>query len=442
MMENENAPAIEQGAQSNLSKDTNFMENTQLLEAIEVTIPDNAKLNSTVNLPTWGISHLEYYIDHISQIYNCPREYVISGIMVSISSAIGKNIKSFDGKYYNYPLLWMMIVGQQGTNKTEPIRQVINPLYNIDTINYEKSILKESGKVEQQRKRDYEQIIFGNITPEARNELLSKNRGLLRYVDEIVIIEEQKDRYTKNGETQEELSIFSNTPIYINRKGEDPLLIKDPFINQMGTIQPEVLIKSFGKELYTNNGYLARWLFTVSDNEVIPMYNESILDQKIVARYNDFIYTIAKSLDVGTISYSEGAKKLYIEYYNSLQRKKMKTDDSYERGIYSKLQIIVQRWTLTVYTAKRFELGKEVKDISKEIMQYSIECMQYFEYTAMKVWNMILRNRNQQPPMLKMANGELLHELGKRYPKAIVNYKDIAKALEVDRSYIHRMFNK
>lgn len=46
MTENENAPAIEQGAQSNLSKDTNFMGNTQLLDATLKVRQEIAMCNS------------------------------------------------------------------------------------------------------------------------------------------------------------------------------------------------------------------------------------------------------------------------------------------------------------------------------------------------------------------------------------------------------------
>lgn len=115
----------------------------------------------------------------------------------------------------------------------------------------------------------------------------------------------------------------------------------------------------------------------------------------LINRYDKFIRYIYddKMLSNYTVTYSNEAKKMYTEYYNSLQKKAMQATDSYEAGIYGKLQIHVQRWALATYVARVFELS-EGTTITGDIMKYSIECMNYFEYTALKVRRLILNSRN------------------------------------------------
>ena len=112
----------------NSNKDNQFADNTQ----IEISIPEGTKIDRTPHLPTWGISHLDYFIDHISDVYGCPRDYVTMSVIIAASTAIGTNATSFDGKYKNNPLLWGLLIGEQSTNKSEPLKQAFKPLYDID----------------------------------------------------------------------------------------------------------------------------------------------------------------------------------------------------------------------------------------------------------------------------------------------------------------------
>lgn len=424
---------------NNQYKDT---ENLSDNEGVEVNIPERSKLDSSILLPTWHIpTKMKESIQHIANVYGCSTDYVFMGYMMTISAAIGKKIQLDDGKYLNYVMLWSMFVGRQGINKSEPLKQALKPLLELEisrNVEYKQQL--EQWR-EGQPKPVLKQNIAIDITPEALYELMGKGFAITSYYDELASMEENKNRYTNSGESPTSMSIYSGSPLTINRKGSEPIFIPNPFLNITGTIQPETLVKTFGKEVYINNGYLSRWLFVYPDNQEIQFYNENVLDDTIINHYKEFILSIVNSPDLGIITLTSGARKLYAEYYDSLQLKKMNAKDDYEAGIYSKLQINIQRWALIVFIARFFEL-KEKMEISDEVMRYSIQCMQYFEYTALKVRNMILNNRNQHTSALKMANGELLHELGKRYPIAIVNYKDIAKALNVDRSYIYRMFNK
>lgn len=442
MTEKENTPAIEQGAQSNLSKDTNFMEDTQLSDKVEVIIPVNSKLDTTLILPTWGISHLDYYIDHITDIYNCPRDYVVFCVMSAISTAIGTNISSNDGKYINSTQIWGILIGEQGYSKSEPLRLAFNPLFDLDLEKKEQYKDALKNWKEGTPKPTFEHTILSDTTPEYKYNLLSRNkRGIVYHRDEIAGKFADVNRYNNNSEVETELSIYNHHQIYVNRKSEEPIIISHPFMNQIGSIQPDILVKYIGNDIFINNGYVTRWLFILPENRNISYYSEKVLDEKIINRYNKYIRYISSSEDLGAVTYSDKAKILYIKYFDELQDKIKNGTDNYEKGIYAKLQIHVQRWALVTLTARLFEIDEKM-EISEEIMQYSIDCMRYFEYTALKVRDMIYRNRNLRNQPREIGKSDILREFAKAYPKVRENKQELADLMGISRSQVSRELNK
>lgn len=424
----------------NSSKDTHFKDNTQ----IEISIPEGNTIDRTPYLPTWGIPHLDYFIDHISDVYGCPRDYVTMCVMMAISTAIGTNATSFDGKYKNNPLLWGLLIGEQSTNKSEPLKQAFKPLYDIDAELHNDYLKRKSAYVEGDVKPTYEHNIVGDSTPEYRSGLLSRNNHGICYLrDEMASKFAEVNRYNSGSEVETELTIFSAGQLCINRKGDEPILIKSPFMNQIGTIQPDIVSKYMGSDMFMYNGYLARWLFVFPDNKMCSEYSDKSVENSVINRYDKFIRDVSegKTLSTYTVTYSNEAKKMYAEYYNSLQKKAMQTTDSYEAGIYGKLQIHVQRWALATYVARIFELS-EGTTITGDIMKYSIECMNYFEYTALKVRRLILNSRNTVTRNKGLTKESILQELVKSYPKAGENKQALADFIGIPRSQVSRTLNK
>lgn len=424
----------------NSNKDSKFAGDTQ----IEISIPEGTTIDGTPYLPTWGVSHLDYFIDHISDVYGCPRDYVTMSVMIAISTAIGTNATSFDGKYKNNPLLWGLLIGEQSTNKSEPLKQAFKPLYDIDFELHDNYLKRKSACAEGDVKPTYEHNIVGDSTPEYRSSLLGRHKHGICYLrDEMASKFAEVNRYNSGSEVETELTIFSAGQLCINRKGDEPILIKSPFMNQIGTIQPDIVSKYMGSDMFMYNGYLARWLFVFPDNKICSEYSDKTVENSIVNRYDKFIRYIHEnsSLSAYTVTYSPDAKRMYADYYNLLQKKATQASDSYEAGIYGKLQIHVQRWALVTYVARVFELS-EGTTITGDIMKYSIECMTYFEYTALKVRNLILNSRNTVTRNKGLTKENILQELVKSYPKAGENKQALADLIGVSRSQVSRSLNK
>ena len=424
----------------NSSKDSEFADNTQ----IEISIPEGTAIDRTPHLPTWGISHLEEYINHVSNVYKCPKDYVIFSVVSAIATASGKSATSYDGIYKNNPVIWGVLVGHQSMVKSDPLDEAFRPLSDIERESFE--IYKEDLRnlKDGQTKPKRERILLADATPEEVDSILSyTKKGVCVMRDELASKFEEMGRYSNKSSISKELSLFSQKQYTVDRVSKDDLLIDKPFLCQIGTIQPDILVECMGSNKLRSNGYLARFLFAYADKQPYQKQRRISFDEKIIKRYNKFIRDIYYSevISTYTISYTTEALSLLESFNDNMDIKASEAIDTYESGIYGKLKVHIQRWALAVYVARVFELS-EGKKITSDIMRYSIECMKYFEYTALKVRALITSNRNTVTLDKGITKESVLQELVRLYPKAGENKKALADFIGVPRPQVSRALNK
>lgn len=81
-------------------------------------------------LPIDGFpEHLQKFINEYVETYNIPRDYIAASVLFASAFAIGTKME-LKGKYDNIPLLWMSIVGNVSSGKTEPLKTCMG--YFID----------------------------------------------------------------------------------------------------------------------------------------------------------------------------------------------------------------------------------------------------------------------------------------------------------------------
>lgn len=97
------------------------------------------RLHEDVELPIDGLPPLvQEYINEIVRVYHCPIEFPTVAVFSVIASAIGKRVKITDRKYTNPLMLWFVNVAISGSNKTQPVKEVLRPLFEINKENYRK----------------------------------------------------------------------------------------------------------------------------------------------------------------------------------------------------------------------------------------------------------------------------------------------------------------
>ena len=236
-------------------------------------------------------SKMQSFINTAQETLNFPIPYTASSMLLVFSLAIGNTrvLKVKDG-WNVKPILFLALVGEAGANKSHPISFVMKPVHSINHENLEK-YRKEladyrrqlgSGACTALEKPKARQIIVSDITAESLIEVHRNNpRRLCLYCDELVGWVESFNRYRKGADEQMWLSIYSGEPLCVNRKSSDDILsIASPFIDVIGTIQPEVLTDTFSGNRQ-NNGFLYRILQARSDGNTKLLWNEKGFPPKL-----------------------------------------------------------------------------------------------------------------------------------------------------------------
>ena len=411
---------------------------------IEIKIKDMIDDAGAI-LPVDGLSpNATEMLRKVASSLQCPVDIALSAMFATVGVAMGKRVIIDDGKYRNYPCLWVCVVAPSGSNKSTPIRFFLQPLKDRDSYNY--GVYREELRAYRQAGDDkgdkpvFKQYVISDSTPEARNQVLSVNpNGILLYRDELKGMIDDFCRYAKSGELSQMLSMFDSDTIVVNRKSDEPLLIKDPFMYIIGSIQPSVLVDTFGNDNMMNNGFNQRWLFCYPESGMPEMYNDVSIPQSVISDWKDFIYNLIMydfSVMGGKIYIRGEAKRVYIDYYNSLQIKKAGADD-YLSSVYSKLQIHVIRWAGVAHI-----LGNSPTsiDITPEEMEYSVRCMDYFERCALKVYRMLLEGRGNRHEVKSMGKEEMIANV--YHCTSPVSQRAVADALGITKQYVSKCLKK
>ena len=408
---------------------------------------DNDTLAGSLSLPIDGLSpEAQAIIQNYADGYQCNRDFITASIFTAVSTAIGKRICSYDGRYKNYFPFFICLVAPSGSNKTTPMREVLRPLTNRNAANYEvfrEAMKKYDAEVkagkENADKPVYRQLIISDSTPESRVKALSENPNVLLVSDEIATMLYNMNRYNKSGEVPQLISIWSVDDIIINRKSETALLLKEPCLSIIGGTQPDVLVNTFGSDYFMNSGFNQRWLFVYPDDIPPAMYSESNVSKEVSDAWNEYINGLLDfdfaSNDLDTLYITDEAKQLYIDYYNNLQQKKSNAC-GYMASVYAKLQIMVERWAGIAHL-----LGNE-PDMSRILpgeMEYSVRCMDYFERCAEKVYMKLTEGR-KQPESKAMGKEEMIANV--YHLTSPISQSAVADALGCSKQFISKCLKK
>ena len=347
-------------------------------------------------------------IKNFVDVYQCDADIVITTIYAIVSIAINKSIKLFDGKYTNYPSMWICHVAPSGSNKSAPVKMLYKPINELNEeavmAYYEELRNTDRDDGTNKPKPICKKLSLTDTTPEAIYKALSFMPQMI-YRDEIKGMIDDFDRYNRSGIISNMLSIWDSTSFCIDRKTEDPTFIREPFLDILGGIQPGLLKSTFGNPQLMVSGF-----------------NQRIL----------FVYPVEPT----ELTLSPEAKDFYCTYYNMLQDKKS-SDDDYMQYVYSKLQIIVLRWTIVTHLLWEKTFDYYQKDIiSGDEMIHSVQCMLYFESAAEKVYQEICGGMYQgytKEQSLKIIYNTYGGE---------VNLQKLADALGCSRQYVSKAVNK
>jgi hypothetical protein len=177
----------------------------------------------------------------------------------------------------------------------------------------------------------------------------------------------------------------------------------------MGGVQDDRLDKCFGNELMMDSGFVQRCLFVFPDESPRSRNKAKISDEAI----RDWRLGIENllAMDIPTIELvlDNEAAAVFDDYSDRLADKEETAGNSYLVSLYSKHRYFVLRWAEIVAFVNERDLANY--KVTGDDMRYSIECMDYFEHCALKVYDLIRHSEKKQ----MVTNPELVRLMNERF---------------------------
>lgn len=387
---------------------------------------------------------IQDFINEYEQVYQTPRDYIAGSVMTATALAIGDKLELKD-KFDNLPIIWVAIVGDVSSGKTDPLRTALHFFSKKDSeeIKTYKEKLKEfetyQGLTKSEKKTtppvdepEFKQFILVDYTPEALKKVHESNdRGLLILRDELKGWLDDFGRYTKSGEQSTMLSTFSRQALVVNRAGKkEPIIIPNPVILVAGGIQPD-LLPDLAEDKRKESGFLARFIFVYPDKIKKPKYSRDKMSKSTLASFYTFLEALTQIPERVDLRLSAEAEELYAGWYNRNAEMTDKEETGYLKGVYGKLDIYALRLAIILKGMNIYFHEDDNAEITAEEMQGAIHLTEYFRATALKVYEKIFAKKHDMP------NKDLIHALATKG----VSGNKISQTLGIDQAYISRVLN-
>lgn len=68
-------------------------------------------------------------IEQYAKVFQCPKDFITSAVYCIVATLCGKHVTIHDGKYRNHPNLWISHIAPSGSNKSSPIKALLEPMH-------------------------------------------------------------------------------------------------------------------------------------------------------------------------------------------------------------------------------------------------------------------------------------------------------------------------
>ncbi|MFV5685104.1 DUF3987 domain-containing protein [Flavobacterium sp. GB2R13] len=358
-----------------------------------------------------------------------PIDYLGAGILSAASASIGKSHKlEVKHGWQEKVNLFMVIVGQPGDAKTQALKFCFNPIqikesqlfadYENQLVEYEKSNSENSEHKNKEKKPILKRYLLSDFTPEALILHHSSNkRGICIYVDELNGWLKNFNRYNSSGEAETYLSLWSGTQITTDRASGKSLRLEDPCLSVIGSTQISVL-KDFGKDGRSTNGFMDRLLFVYPNEEKILRWNIEQVNKVLFNNYTTLIHNLIDLGDddpnISNVFTMETDAKEYLFRWQNNRPDKFFFD--YERSVEIKLQQYVLRFALILQLIHSTVQSESKNQVDVSSIKGAIKLFDYFYHNAIQVRAEILK-KNYFETLTELQKN-ILNELPKTFTTA------------------------
>jgi len=361
-------------------------------------LPKEMLSTATPRLPIEGLpGKVQSIITTYARALNCPTEFVTGAAMAAAAQAAGNRFVWSNSQYTCYPQFYTALLGDSTANKTTSIKKMMKPLEEGDRESYYQWLQATKDKKNEEKARTPYRIgILQDYTLESYQDALKYNpNGVTAYADEILSFFGNLNKYRAGADEKFYLSAFANYSDYKkSRRGRGIELIPSPIVRIIGGIQPEVLSDTFAGSPMLSDGMLPRFLWYAVPEDFHFDETAILIDtQQVESEWSDILNNLFRHQGIVRLVFDQDALDVYNGYkIEHAKAKNKKTLYGYKASVCGKLEIYAIMWAMTSrilhYAADE---GGDVDTLSicKTDMEYSLKCMEYFQHTAMVVYDTI-----------------------------------------------------
>ena len=398
--------------------------NKQIAEPKPLALPSDRK-----ELPIFNIDCLPKviadYVDNLANTIQQPKQYIATACLVSIAGLLGNKVCLDIDDRKAYPILWGMLIGDSGTGKTPSINEPMQPIkeidkqfledYKKDYANYKttlelheielktlKTKLKDCKDEQKQSIREeieafkrlepikpYSKEIFINTaTKEALLSQLANDspNGLILEIDELMDFIQSIIKSEKIEDHKLYVESYNNGSFKSKTISRGTQYIDNVTISIIGGVQTQRLLDFTNK--YNGSGLLARFQLIPIAEKQQRVYKDNKLDYGIKNKYLKLLNKLQqipqkfKIVDNEVVksepkkyTYTSEAKRLYIEWFNKSEKRKLESGQSDLMIEYlGKANNTFHAMALIYHLAD----NHDSEHISKEVIQKVIATLDYF----------------------------------------------------------------
>ncbi len=364
---------------------------------------------------------IQEIIFNLATYENFNIEYSASIVLSSVAAAIGNSCQiQIKGNWRTSPSIYMMLVGRPGLGKTPPLSFLYRPIHEQDDRMFEQYLhecdeyeraLAISGKNKDAndlllKKPQLVTTVISDFTPEALMNVHQHNlRGVTIEVDEILAMFNSVKRYnSKNNLIEDLLSAYSGRPLKSVRKSEArPILIRQPCINVIGSVQTNLLPEVFRNE-YKANGLLDRFLFVYPKDQRISKWqriDHNMPHPDTMGQWRTILNRIlsllcpnnenGNSVCSAVLNMAEDAEAYFYDWYNDvIDMVNTIKDDAEVDSRKTKLDGNAARLSL-VFQILKWAAGEgHMQFIDLDSVKAAIQMINYYEDTYRRIQESII----------------------------------------------------
>lgn len=358
----------------------------------------------------------------------CDASYVALPLLAALAAAIGNSRRIQLKRGWSEPaIVWAVIVGESGTQKTPAFRLVLQPLrdlqakamkahvaalgaYEVDALRYEKKLAEwkrcknESDPPEKPQPPAAVRMVISDTTVEALAPILLANpRGVLLARDEIGGWLGSFDRYSggKGGADEAHwLSMHGGECLVVDRKTGAPRTIYIPSaaVSVTGGIQPGILDRALGAE-HRESGLLARLLLAMpprraklwTEAEISPLTEAALLAIFERLYELDFARDTDGDSHPITLPLSSAGRGAWINFYNEHGREQADLTGDLSAA-WSKLEGYAARLALVMHCVRWAAQDPTLSDdnaIDEVSVAAGVELSRWFGHEARRVYSIL-----------------------------------------------------